>query len=214
MYRRILKIFVITMDFIFNKYFINMKHIILSIALLLCTVTGFSQTSSESIYIVLTSVVNPGSGRLDGVSRYSPPASSELNIGKYPPIHFIIDSGQLLFMLSHYNFDLEKLRALRQPADDGSDEMEILTKPESFLKEISCIDLDAMMKMATKEQLWELCDQLQFKKVYVIDRSEIKDGQMKIIQVRAGSSTKPAIHEEVIINGKKYIRVGSTVRED
>ena len=157
-----------------------MKHIFLSIVFVLFTLSGFSQTSSESIYLILTSTTseeNPG----NGIIRSSLLSSSRYNLGKYPSIFFHFYVERKSVTLHHTNYDIEKLRTIRQPNKDGSDEMEIITKPESFLKEISYIDLDEFMKsQPTKEQLWDLGDKLQYKKVYVIDRNDMKDGKISL----------------------------------
>jgi hypothetical protein len=183
-----------------------MKHLFFYIVFSLFTINCFSQISSEPIYVVLTTTAS-GEYLRDGISRSTLPASHKYNLGKYPPIFFPIKADGQTFSFVHYNIDLEKLRTIRQPHKDGSDEMGMITKPESFLKEVSYFDLDEFMKTRpTKDQMWDLGEKLQFKKIYVIDRNEIKDGQMTLYETRLVGFTKPhKAGDTVVVNGKKYI---------
>jgi len=61
--------------------------------------------------------------------------------------------------------------------------MGILTKSVSFLKTITPIDLDVLFPSWTKEQALAFRDSLQGKKVYIIDRNDIKNDTVKLIEV-------------------------------
>ena len=181
----------------------KMKYIIISIVWLLWAVNGLSQPVSDPIYLVLTSRL--GENLKEGIVRSI--SSDRENLGKYPPKYFRIYAERKEIMFAHYNFNIEKISKIRQPRKDGRDEMEIITKPESFLKEISYIDVDEFMKTnPTKEELWALGDKLEFKKIFIIDRSDTKDGQITLTEVRLSVTTKPPHNpgEEVIINGKTF----------
>ena len=169
------------------------------------------QPKSEPVYIVLTSILSQDDRIEQGVSRHisqsslRDPVMFPSELYKYPTIYFeVYHDGRSMFSFRHSNFNIAELRKTRQENRDGSDEMEIITKPDSFLREISYIDLDKMLQQGTKEDIWELADQTRFKKVYVIDRSEMKDGQITLTEVRSGASTKPQQSQEFIINGKTY----------
>ena len=61
----------------------------------------------------------------------------------------------------------------------------ILTKPLSFLNEIEYIEREEHTKNFTRQQYLDFLEQLEtYDKVYFIDRSEIKDGIMKMYPVK------------------------------
>jgi len=192
----------------------NMRTITLIILLLIPGVSAMNQPKSDPIYLVLTSSLDESisKGVIRGVSQISQkyPQDFPAERYKYPSILFDIKyngrDGAALLGLHHKNFNITELAKVRQPHSDGSDEMEIITKSDTFLKEISYIDVDEFLKDTSQEKIWELGDKIRHNKVYIIDRNDIKNGQMVLIEVRLYLTTKPPHQpgQEVEIDGKIY----------
>ena len=184
-----------------------MKKIFFYILLLPFVATA--QPVNKPVYLICTSVENLEFFEEFTVNRtvlsqdYYSKYSSGIITDKYPPIFFDIGTTGGHITLCHRNSNLTELaryRSLRDiqplPGKQFKDEeMEIIEKPVSFLKEIDCIDLDLFLKSKpTDEQLWELGDTFNNKyndnKVYLIDRNDERDGTIKLIEVKYILSNK------------------------
>lgn len=136
-----------------------------------------AQNTTNSIYIIMTSKTNAE----DGIGRFvhkkdSMDKTSSIN-------YFVTDRSKNIHLIfDHLNYDIAKLTKVRKVR--ANDQQETLTKSASFLKTITPIDLDILLPKWTREQALAFRDSMQGKKIYIIDRSEIKNNQMELVEVR------------------------------
>ena len=185
-----------------------MKKIII-FTLIFLPIAVIAQSQGIFIYLICTSV-NTEYNEMFTVNRGTLPKDIYLkntrgiDIYKYPPISFHINTSKGSIRLSHYNYNLEEFtrfnqtfspeeQAKRRPLNNSAPpQMEIIEKPASFLKKIEYIDLDQFLRnKPTDEQLWELGDRLKGQKIYMIDRNDDKEVKIKLIEVEMGIYYKP-----------------------
>ena len=144
----------------------------------MCHINGISQ----DVYLILTSQTTlKGVNLQEGIKRSYTGAGEALY--KYPSIHFnLISKSKIIretYLHSNYNpVELIKIRPVTP-----NDQMEILIKPLSFLQTITPIDLDVLFHTWTKAQAEAFGLSMRGKKIYIIDRTDIKNGTVKLIQV-------------------------------
>ena len=189
-----------------------MKRITI-ITLLLLPFVAIGQPAGDPIYLICTSIQSEY-GEAFSVNRLntSPEDAAKrttsrgIQLFKSTRVSFFIyahksirEAGQIT--VHHDPYDLEALARhdrLFNIERINARSMEIIEKPDSFLKEIDYLDLDEFLKRKpTNEELWELGDRLkqhsfiENKKIYMIDRNDNKDGKIFLIEVKFGITTKP-----------------------
>ncbi len=133
-------------------------------------------------YIILTSTQQ-------GTTRYIYRGATK-SVELYetsPKITFILRSkGEFTYAFMHCDYNVEE--AQRQlpyyRPDPEYDNHEIIMKPKSFLNEIEPVDLDVLFPTWTEADVETFCDSLHRKKVYIIDRNDITNDSIKLIEVR------------------------------
>jgi len=153
-----------------------MKKAILFITMSLVFNILCAQTTTEPVYLILTSKTTEGDGIVKSIGKID-------SLHKTSPIfyHVSTKSKQIYLMFMHFNYNVSQLTKIRKVK--ANDQQETLTKSTSFLKTITPIDLDILFPKWTKEQSLAFRDSLQGKKIYIIDRSEIKDNQIELLEV-------------------------------
>ena len=147
--------------------------------LLLCVLP----INAQSTYLILTSTpddVDIGQGMF---KRVRPLETYQ----KSPTIFFTLYSqGKFDYDFIHRDYNVEE--AQRQlpyyRPDPEYDNHEIIMKPKSFLNEIEPVDLDVLFPTWTEADVEAFCDSLHRKKVYIIDRNDITNDSINLIEVR------------------------------
>ena len=163
-----------------------MKKTILFILMIMSSFNLFAQ--NDVYYVILTSQKLKGEYITeDGIYRST---TKQLEVDKSPSIFFkmVSPSRKIEEVFLHNDYDLEKLKADR--GRHGGDTMvrpEELTDtkivPLSFLNTITPIDLDKEFPTMTYESAKARLEPLRGKKVYIIDRNDIKGNTVKLIGV-------------------------------
>ena len=153
---------------------------ILSLAALL-GINSASAQSTNDMYIIFTSIPMDSQQEVGVFMRNTPPL--DMSIYDSPPIGYMFASKTKRFEIRfmHYNYNIEKLSKIRPVKP--TDRLQIITKPASFLNTVNLIDLDVLGPQMTKEEALQLRDSIgEDKIVYLIDRNDITDGSVKLIQ--------------------------------
>jgi len=154
-----------------------MKKTTLIVTLIFClSIVLSAQNSTDPIYIILTSKTNVE----DGIGKV---INQKKSLDKTPAIFYFVTarSKNIHLIFKHYDYNPTELAKVRKVK--SNDQMGALVKPVSFLKTITPIDLDVLFPTWTKAQAEAFRDSLQGKKIYIIDRSEIKDNQIELVEV-------------------------------
>lgn len=157
-----------------------MKTIVISVVLILmCHLNGISQ----EVYFILTSKTTPkGVNLQEGIKRSTSGDGDVLYKTAVIQFNLISRSKQIRETFMHTNYNLSELAKTRPVKTD--DQMEILTKPVSFLQTITPIDLDIKFPTMTKVQAVSFGQSMIGKKIYIIDRNDTKNGIITLIQVK------------------------------
>jgi len=174
-----------------------MKKIILLVFLIISSHQLFAQ---ESVYyVILTSQKLKGEYYTeDGIYRNKMKKASEAQ--KTPSIFFDLVSPdrKIHETFYHPDYDIKKLKAFRAKRTLGFDGriispeeisispeeiMDIKEVPLSFLDTVTLIDLDKEFPTMTYESAKARLEPLRGKKIYVIDRNDIKGKKATLIGV-------------------------------
>ena len=136
----------------------------------------------QNVFFILTSTENEEAVR-DIIKSTMPQRAFE----KTPTIFFTLYfKGKFDYTFIHCDYNVEE--AQRQlpyyRPDPEYDNHEIIMKPKSFLNEIEPVDLDVLFPTWTEADVEAFCDSLHRKKVYIIDRNDITNDSIKLIEVR------------------------------
>lgn len=147
--------------------------------LLLCVLP----INAQSTYLIVTTVptnLNIKKGMVKSVRPLETYQNS-------PNIYFCLNSqGEFSYFFGHHDYNVEE--AKRQlpyyRPDPEYDNHEIIMKPKAFLQEITPVDLDLLFPTWTEADVEAFCENLHRKKVYIIDRNDITNDSIKLIEVR------------------------------
>jgi len=153
-----------------------MKKLILFIVMIFGLNMLYAQTSTDPVYLILSA---NASGE-EGITKYIRKIG---RLDRNPSMSYWIESKSrgIYLTFQHFDYNITELAEARKVR--AIDQMGILTKSVSFLKTITPIDLDVLFPSWTKEQALAFRDSLQGKKVYIIDRNDIKNDTVKLIEV-------------------------------
>ena len=147
--------------------------------LLLCVLP----INAQSTYLILTTFPTNLDIKKGVVKSVRPLETYQ----KSPNIYFSLKSqGEFSYFFIHSDYNVEE--AQRQlpyyRPDPEYDNHEIIMKPKSFLNEIEPVDLDVLFPTWTEADVEAFCESLHRKKVYIIDRNDITNDSIKLIEVR------------------------------
>ena len=147
-----------------------MKKIIVLLITITLSINIFAQSSE--VYVIFTKT-SKGKG---AEFKHLIDEKTNLSIFRYPSHYFLITGGKV-----GYNFSFSY--SCRRTEPDNP----ILTKPTSFLNTVTYIDWDIVCPtLNTFEKAKAKVDQIKsYSKIYFIDRTEIVNGTMKIVPVKA-----------------------------
>ena len=144
-----------------------MKKIFLLFIVIILSVNTFAQTSS--IYVIFTKT---SSKNVPGIDHWTSSITNKTKY-RYASQYFMVAQAGL-----HQFFDYSAL--ITEPDNP------IITKPTSFLNTVTYIDWDVVgPTLQTFQQVKAKVDQIMsYEKIYFIDRTEIVNGNMKIVPVK------------------------------
>ena len=147
-----------------------MKKIFLLFIAITLSINTFAQTST--IYVIFTKT--PSGTGVSGI-RHSIITSTNMTISRYYMRNYRIVDVQAGFYDS-FVFSIDKT----EPDDP------IITKPVSFLNTVTYIDWDIVgPTLNTFQQVKAKVEQIKsYNKIYFIDRTEIVNGNMKMVPVK------------------------------
>ena len=141
--------------------------VLLTIILSLTCLTSMAQ--QNVIYVVFTNNVGTS-----GIRHYPTDGKYDASKFRYEPHVFHLADTNVKFY-----------RMFRYIAPINLPDNPILTKPLSFLDEVEYIEWEEHTENFTLQEYRDFLEQLEtYDKVYFIDRSEIKDGMMKMYPVK------------------------------
>jgi hypothetical protein len=153
--------------------------------------SSYNLFSQDSVYyVILTSQKLKGEYYNEsGIFRST--TKKQLETQKSPSIFFDIVSPdkKIHETFFHADYDVKKLKAERgkhgsDPTVDPDEIMDIKVLPIAFLDTIIPIDLDKEFPTMTYESARARLEPLRGKRIYVIDRNDIKNGKVKLIGVK------------------------------
>ncbi|MDD4191550.1 MAG: hypothetical protein PHI28_09465 [Mangrovibacterium sp.] len=167
-----------------------MKNLFVLIAIVFTGVvplSGQQQSNNEDVKYVIFTSRSEAEQTGEGISRFTPEKKSDTN--KYPStmFHFISKSRGISAYANHVGFNLDKLAKTRKVTE--KDKLVIKEEPDEFLNSVDLVDMDILFPKMTKDEFVEFWNRNLFgnvlggKKVYFIDRSEIKNHKIKLYPV-------------------------------
>jgi len=188
------------------------KKVILLVFLIISSYQLFAQDSVY--YVILTSQKLKGEYYTeDGIYRHKMKEVSDEE--KKPSIFFhIVSPDRRIFeTFYHAEYDVEKLKAFRAKRTLGFDGriispeeisvspeeiMDIKEVPLSFLDTVTLIDLDKEFPTMTYESAKARLEPLRGKKIYLIDRNDIKGKKATLIGVKYITSRPCVLPAELL----------------
>ena len=148
---------------------------------------GQQQNNNDEVKYVIFTSKDDAEKTGEGISKFQAEKKSDIN--KYPPImfHFISKSRGISAYANYFGFDLDKLTKIRKVTE--KDKLVIKEEPDEFLNSVDLVDMDILFPKMTKEEFVEFWNRNLFgnvlggKKVYFIDRLEIKNHKVKLYPV-------------------------------
>lgn len=142
-----------------------MKKILFILILSLYSVTMFAQ--SNSLYIIFIENINA-----ENRIRHHPWGSYDTLFYRYEPHSFRVKHSKVYRSFSYANL-------ISQPDEP------VKMQPTSFLESVECLDWNSEIMNYSCDEFYEFLKSFEsYDKVYFIDRSEIKDGMMKMYPVK------------------------------
>ena len=142
-----------------------MKKIVLILIVSCISLTMFAQ--SRSLCIIFQESVNT-----DNRIRHHAWGSYDTQFYRYEPHSFRVKQSGVVRSFSYANL-------ISQPDEP------IKIQPTTFLESVEYLDWNSDIMNYSREEFYEFLKSLEsYNKVYFIDRSEIKDGMMKMYPVK------------------------------
>jgi len=158
----------------------KLKYVLASLLLCLCFLV-----KGQDYYIILTSKITT-QNTIQGVRKAVMPLEEYENSNTI--FFHLYSKGEYRYTYSFIHCDYNVEEAQRQlpyyRPDPEYDNHEIIMKPKSFLNEIEPVDLDVLFPTWTEADVEAFCESLHRKKVYIIDRNDITNDSIKLIEVR------------------------------
>ena len=159
---------------------------VLFVFALINTVTVYSQQQTadaddEVKYVIFTS--NKEDKEIGEEGIYNNTSKVKSDISKSFPITFryISKIRGINGVAAYYRNDLEELSNIRKL--DEIDKLVINENSIEFLDSVNLIDMDVLFPKMTKDEFIKIWNSMWNKKVYFIDRSEIKNHKVKLYPV-------------------------------
>ena len=161
---------------IYTNYYIQLKtnyrcvrRIFFLFIVTILSINTFAQTAT--IYVIFTKT--PSGTGISGI-RHSISTGTDMTIFRHAAHYYRIANPSSQFYSSFFY-------AIRKTEPDDP----IITKPLSFLNTVTYIDWDIVgPTLQTFQQVRTKVDQIKsYSKIYFIDRSEIVNGNMKMVPV-------------------------------
>ncbi|MDD4191549.1 MAG: hypothetical protein PHI28_09460 [Mangrovibacterium sp.] len=137
-------------------------------------------------YVIFTSDKKAEDTR-EGVYSYISETKSEPQIAPSIVFRFVSKARGITTAAYNFKFDLDKLSKIRKVTE--KDKLVIKEEPDEFLNSVDLVDMDILFPKMTKEEFVEFWNRNLFgnvlggKKVYFIDRLEIKNHKVKLYPV-------------------------------
>jgi hypothetical protein len=142
---------------------------------------GQLQNNNDGVKYVIFTSDRMAEERKEGIYKYTSKSKSEVSLSFPIMFRYVSKTRGIIGVATYVNSDLDKLSKYRIVTE--SDKLVVKEDMLNFLDSINLIDMDKLFPILTKDEFIKIWNSLWNKKVYFIDRADIKDNKILLYPV-------------------------------